>query len=257
MNRVYILSATQISAQEPLSEAWMQAPIKLASGGAPCLDPDFKEYIPPIQARRMGNLLKRALATAKKALSLAGIPLPDAILCGTGLGCMEPTNRILAAFQESGEGSVSPTDFMQSTHNTIASTIAIHLKCHGYNCTYSQGCVSFESALLDAFLQLKAGLLSSALVCAGEENLSVAMVLSSNPQGALCELADVQISHGSTPAETDVPVLGGSDYKPLFGDSVVSSAAGLYMGAHLIGGQPLQVIGGGGEDFSRVLIQPV
>ena len=172
MNPVYIISATQISAQEPLSEAWMLAPKKLASGAAPCLDPDFKEFIPPVQARRMGNLLKRALVTAKKALALSGIPMPDAILCGTGLGCMVPTERILATFQESGEGSVSPTDFMQSTHNTIASTIAIHLKCHGYNCTYSQGSVSFESALLDAFLQLKAGLLSSALVCAGEENRS-------------------------------------------------------------------------------------
>ena len=118
MNPVYIISATQISAQEPLSEAWMLAPKKLASGAAPCLDPDFKEFIPPVQARRMGNLLKRALVTAKKALALSGIPMPDAILCGTGLGCMEPTERILATFRESGEGSVSPTDFMQSTHNT-------------------------------------------------------------------------------------------------------------------------------------------
>ena len=257
MNPVYILSATQISAQEPLSEAWMLAPKKLASGAAPCLDPDFKEFIPPVQARRMGNLLKRALVTAKKALALSGIPMPDAILCGTGLGCMEPTERILATFRESGEGSVSPTDFMQSTHNTIASTIAIHLKCHGYNCTYSQGSVSFESALLDAFLQLKAGLLSSALVCAGEENLSVAMVLSTSPRGALCKLADVQIRHGAAPEVSPDPVLRDSDYKPLFGECAVSSAAGLYMGAHLLDRQPLQVLGTGGEDYSRVLIQPL
>lgn len=269
MSKVYILSATQISLQEPLSEAWMKVPVRPAPACVPCQDPDFKQFIPPMQARRMGTLLKRALVTAQRALDLSGIVMPDAVLCGTARGCAEPTDHILASFAESGEGSVSPTDFMQSTHNTVASAIAIHLKCHGYNCTYSQGCVSFESALLDAFLQLKAGLLSSALVCAAEDTvefsggeypasaLSVAMFLSNNPEGALCELSQVQICHGFAPEVSDAPVLEEKDYKPLFGDNAVSGAAGLYMGAHLLDGQPLQVLGGGRADFSRILILPL
>ena len=133
-------------------------------------DPDYRQYIPPMQARRMGRLLKRTLVCARAALAQAGVEMPDAILCGTAYGCIEPTERILASLRDNGEGSVSPTDFMQSTHNTIASTVAIQLGCHGYNCTYSQGRESFAHALLDAWLQLRAGEISSALVLQADEN---------------------------------------------------------------------------------------
>ena len=105
-----------------------------------------------MQARRLGPLLKRALVSALTALEKAGVAVPDAILSGTGLGCMETTERVLDSLK-TGEEGCSPTDFMQSTHNTIASTIAIRLGCSGYNCSYSQGDVSFENALLDAWLR--------------------------------------------------------------------------------------------------------
>jgi 3-oxoacyl-(acyl-carrier-protein) synthase len=128
-------------------------------------DPDFREYIPPMQARRMSTPLKRILVCARQALEQAGIAMPDAILCGTRLGLMDHTNRILDCLRENGEENVSPTDFMQSTHNTLASTIAIQVGCHGYNCTYSQGDDSFENALLDARLLLEEGSCQTALVC--------------------------------------------------------------------------------------------
>ena len=45
---------------------------------------------------------------------------------------------------------------MQSTHNTISSLISIHTGNHGYNVTYSQKGMSFDSALLDAsWIQLQ------------------------------------------------------------------------------------------------------
>lgn len=128
-------------------------------------EPDYWQYIPPMQARRMTTVLKRTLVCAKQALEKAGIAMPDAILCGTRLGLMDHTNRILDCLLENGEENVSPTDFMQSTHNTIASTIAIQLGCHGYNCTYSQGEDSLENALLDARLLLEEGSCRTALVC--------------------------------------------------------------------------------------------
>jgi len=53
------------------------------------------------------------------------------------------------------EKTLNPTPFIFSTHNSIASQIAILLKAHGYNSTYSQRNFSFESALLDAYLLLK------------------------------------------------------------------------------------------------------
>lgn len=128
-------------------------------------DPDYRQYIPPMQARRMTTALKRTLVCARQALEQAGIDMPDAILCGTRLGLMDHTNRILDCLRENGEENVSPTDFMQSTHNTMASTIAIQLGCHGYNCTYSQGEDSLENALLDARLLLEEGTCRTALVC--------------------------------------------------------------------------------------------
>ena len=117
----------------------------------------------------MGLILKRAVAVSKTALDEAGIECPDAIFTGTGLGCMENTENFLSAMCRDGEDMLPPTYFMMSTHNTISSAVAILLRCHGCNCTYSQKDISFESALLDAFLQLQAGRVSNVLVGAHDE----------------------------------------------------------------------------------------
>ena len=50
---------------------------------------------------------------------------------------------------------LKPTCFMQSTHNTIGSNIAIKTHCHGYNATYTQGMQSLKWAMRDAELLLK------------------------------------------------------------------------------------------------------
>jgi 3-oxoacyl-(acyl-carrier-protein) synthase len=61
---------------------------------------------------------------------------------------------------------------MLSTHNTIASAIAIQTKCHGYNITYSQGEDSSAWAVRDAKLLLRKGEAKTVLVCAFDEELS-------------------------------------------------------------------------------------
>ena len=130
---------------------------------------EYGQYLPPMKARRMGKLQKRALVTALKAMEISGIGDPDAILNGTAMGCMEHTMQLLDGLHEEGEAVSMPTAFMQSTHNTVASQIAIFTKNHGYNTTYSHRAISFELALQDAFLQLRAGRLRTALVCANDE----------------------------------------------------------------------------------------
>ena len=82
---------------------------------------------------------------------------------------MENSEKFLSAMLESGETMMSPTDFMQSTHNTPGSLISIHLGDHGYNSTYSHGESSLASALTDAFLQLKSGHIRTALVGSHDE----------------------------------------------------------------------------------------
>lgn len=52
---------------------------------------------------------------------------------------------------------LKPTYFMQSTHNTIGSNIAIKTHCHGYNITYTQGEDSLDWAIRDAKMLLASG----------------------------------------------------------------------------------------------------
>ena len=166
---VKILSAKQITIQNPLTEEWMDNPLNYSEDYVRAVDPDFKQFISAGDARRMGKLLKRALATSLSALQEGGIEDPDAIITGTGFGSIENTELFLDALVREGEQLLKPTQFMQSTHNTASSLIGIHTKCHGYNSTYSQKGFSFDSALYDAWMQFRIGRIRSALVGSHDE----------------------------------------------------------------------------------------
>ena len=166
---IKILSAKQISIQNPLCEEWMENPLNYSEDYVRAVDPDFKQFISAGDARRMGKLLKRALATSLSALQEGGIENPDAIITGTGFGSIENTELFLDALVREGEQLLKPTQFMQSTHNTASSLIGIHTHCHGYNSTYSQKGFSFDSALYDAWMQFRIGRIKSALVGSHDE----------------------------------------------------------------------------------------
>ena len=125
---------------------------------------EIKNYVKPLEARRMGKLMKSSLLASLKAMEQAGIETPDAIITATSLGCLENTEHLLLQLREEGEVMLKPTDFMQSTHNTISSNIAIRTKCHGYNITYSHGTESLAWAIRDAHLLLKSGKIRNVLV---------------------------------------------------------------------------------------------
>jgi 3-oxoacyl-(acyl-carrier-protein) synthase len=170
MNEVYILSAAHISAQEPFSEEWMDNPVIHNEEIVNAIDLNYKEYLAPNVARRMGKLLKRALVCARTAMEQANVEMPDAIITATGLGCIENTEFFLDAMVREGEKLLNPTPFMQSTHNTIGSTIGLDLKCHGYNTHYSQKYVSFDCGLQDAFMQLQNKNIHTVLLNAHDEH---------------------------------------------------------------------------------------
>ena len=183
-------------------------------------DPNFRDWLPPLESRRMGKLMRRALVTAQKAIQDSGIAVPDAIITGTGLGCIENTELFLDQLCREGEEMLKPTYFMQSTHNTISSLIAIKTKCHGYNSTYSHKSISFDSALMDAFVQLRLGDIDHALVTGNDEmtpsyfkilqrtgyvgqqgqvpasEASTALMLSTDAENSLCEIVNVRLSYG-------------------------------------------------------------
>ena len=166
---IFVLSTKQISMQQPLSEEWMDSPIMYDVPFTRSIDPSFKEYVSPIEARRMGRIMKRALATSKEALKASGCNTVDAIMTGTGFGCIENTEFFLDALSNEGEQLLKPTYFMQSTHNTISSLVAIQTKNYNYNATYAHKGISFESALHDAWLQFHLGKIGSALVGCHDE----------------------------------------------------------------------------------------
>ncbi len=168
-SQIYVLSAKQISIQQPLNEDWMQSAEIHETPFTRSIDPSFKDYISPIEARRMGKILKRAVATSKEALKAAEMESVDAIITGTGYGCIENTEFFLDALSTEGEQLLKPTYFMQSTHNTISSLVAIQTKNHGYNATYAHKGVSFDSALQDAWWQFQLGKINSALVGGHDE----------------------------------------------------------------------------------------
>ena len=131
---------------------------------------DSKDIISPRESRRMGKLLKAATLTSCRALAEAGVDSPDAIITATGLGMIENSELFLEDMCENGESLLKPTLFMQSTHNTIGSSIAIRLGCHGYNVTYSHGADSWAWALRDARRLIQSGCAESVLVGCHDES---------------------------------------------------------------------------------------
>lgn len=215
-NRCYVNSIAQVSCQKPLSDEWFDSPCIYEEKYVRAQEPDSKGLIVPSEARRMSKILKRTVCTAITALNNSDIKQPDAIITGTGMGCMENSEKFLIDLSRFGEQCLKPTLFMQSTHNTISSLIAIILKCHGYNNTYSHKGISFESALLDAWIQIKGGMIRNALVGAHDEvtpfmdlvmgrthpeysfvsEASVsAIITNTESDNNLCEIADVRLLH--------------------------------------------------------------
>jgi 3-oxoacyl-(acyl-carrier-protein) synthase len=71
------------------------------------------------------------------------------------MGCMIDSEKFVSAIIDNNEQYLTPTSFIQSTHNTVAGQIALGMECKAYNFTYVHSAISFESALLDAKMQLE------------------------------------------------------------------------------------------------------
>jgi len=120
----------------------------------PACDPDYKTLIPPLQLRRMNKSMRMAIFTSQLALREAGRTTVNAVITGSGLGCLRDSERFVETLLADEEQSLNPTPFIQSTHNMAAAAIALALKCNAYNMTYVNNANSFESALLDGMVYL-------------------------------------------------------------------------------------------------------
>ncbi len=163
--KIYISSSSCLSAQDTLYAHGMPDMMVNTNGRKlKAYDPDYKKFISPSAARRMGRIIKIGVAAASVCLERARETNPDAIVIGTAMGCVEDTEEFLIRMIDNNETLLTPTSFIQSTHNTVAGQIALLLGCNNYNFTYVHRGFSFESALLDGMLLLKEGEAASVLV---------------------------------------------------------------------------------------------
>lgn len=130
----------------------------------PDVDPNFREYLAPLESRRLDKLLKRTVVSSLQTLRQCPDVTPDAIVTATVWGSAISAISFFHDMMRQGEEFLKPTLFMQSTHNTMSSLIAIQTHNHGYNNTHSQLDDSLNHAFLDAWLQIQSGRAKSALV---------------------------------------------------------------------------------------------
>jgi 3-oxoacyl-(acyl-carrier-protein) synthase len=154
--RIFIQSFEAISPIESFanSSVSLEKP-QAVDGYLKCSEPDYKTYINPKLLRRMSRVIKMGVSTANQALTKSGIAQPDAILMGTGLGCVDDTITFLNQLTENQESLLNPTAFIQSTHNTVSGQIALMLECKSYNLTFTQQQLSFETVLLEGLMMLE------------------------------------------------------------------------------------------------------
>lgn len=221
--KLYLRSCATISAQPTFTG--FEGEFARITEGAPLIEPDHKAYIPPAMLRRMSKVLRLSVTCATQALRNANLELAQAVIVGTGLGCVRDTLRFMDDMHQGHEGVLSPTAFIQSTHNTMAGQIALSLGVKGYNLTHVQGMQSFEMAALDAagyladhpehtvllggmdemtdelrqLLQRLAETEKFDLPVLGEG--AVVFTASAKPNGAICQITHVQTWHGKTSGE--------------------------------------------------------
>lgn len=156
--KAYIQGAGCISPQETAAGGPFLESVKSYEGNRLAVaDPDYKQWIDIKMIRRMSRVIKMGVGASQLSLQDAGITMPDAIITGTAYGCLADTSVFLNKMVTQQEEMLTPTAFIQSTHNTVAGQIALMLGCHAYNNTFVHRAFSFENALLDSMMILQEG----------------------------------------------------------------------------------------------------
>ncbi|MEO8535421.1 MAG: beta-ketoacyl synthase N-terminal-like domain-containing protein [Flavobacterium sp.] len=178
MKKTYINGVSCISTQKTFDTVFLEDAVYNQNDNIlSVVSPVYKDFISPAAARRMAKGVKNGIVAAALAMKDANAENVDAIITGTGLGCIEDSEKFLKNILDNNEEFLTPTAFIQSTHNTVGAQIALTMQCKGYNFTYVNGAVSFESALLDAKMQLEENEANSILVGGVDENGDYTMEL--------------------------------------------------------------------------------
>ena len=176
---MYIRATGNISPQKTFGHPpFLSEPVAYSGNRLACIEPDYKGLIDVKLIRRMSRIIRMGVAAAMECLQEAGVEKPDAIVTGTAYGCLDDTGLFLTKMVEYKEELLTPTAFIQSTHNTIGAQIGLLLQCNNYNNAFVHRGFSFESALLDGMMLLKEKEAANVLVGAIDEitNISHAVL---------------------------------------------------------------------------------
>lgn len=149
---MYIQKTSCISAQATYGNIDLQKVQPFVNGRHTAREPSYTQ-IPNAVLRRMGKAVRMTVGAVTGLLEQC--PQPDAIIVGTANGGMQDCIRFLNQIMEYNEGTLTPTNFVQSTPNAIAATIGLNGRNHNYNITHVHRGNAFENALLDAQLFLR------------------------------------------------------------------------------------------------------
>mgnify|MGYP000403911304 CR=1 FL=1 len=234
---MYILDLYCISPQKTFDGTFFNNKIEYFIGNKYyVIEPSYTDLIPKGLLRRMGKSVRIGVG--------AGIPLVErqkdieGIIIGTATGGLDDCHKFLNQIVEYDEGTLTPTNFVQSTPNSIAGHLAMMSKNIGYNNTHMGMGTAFESVLLDAFLLFEDNEVSKLLIGNVEENSShnfnvdafaghfkteeiassdllssnsegtvcgegaAMFVVSSNKENAICEIVDVH--QFTSPLDEDI-----------------------------------------------------
>lgn len=161
---LYIRATGNISPQHTFGKSLLTEQTAYTGNRLNSIDPDYSKLFDPKMIRRMSRIIKMGVGAAMDCLQDAGIQQPDAIITGTAYGCLQDTEVFLKRLVEFKEEMLTPTAFIQSTHNTVGGQIALMLQCHNYNNTFVHRGFSFESALLDGMMMIEEGDAKNVLV---------------------------------------------------------------------------------------------
>ncbi|ODS81747.1 MAG: hypothetical protein ABS46_10650 [Cytophagaceae bacterium SCN 52-12] len=170
---MFIKAAICISPQEtfPLiapAAAWGTNGLKEHEGDKYfAAEPSYEGLIQAGVLRRMGKAVRMGVGAGVRILKEA--PAVDGIIIGTANGGLEDCIKFLNQIVDYDEGTLTPTNFVQSTPNAIAGQLALIHRNTGYNITHVHGGLSFENALVDASLLFEQEQVETLLVGGIEE----------------------------------------------------------------------------------------
>lgn len=151
---MFIKDLQCISHQQTYDQKFFQEPlIKICDFQYSATEPSYQELIPAGVLRRMSKIIRMGVGT--------GMPLLQrhreisGIIIGTAHGGVDDSMKFLGQIEQYDEGTLTPTNFVQSTPNSLAGVLSMMSGCDGYNNTHVHEGLAFENALIDAFMFLE------------------------------------------------------------------------------------------------------